>query len=207
MAVETTMQYLTRCELYKTEKPYSTDFEVDDRLPIVQKSNYCLSETPVSVKAIKDCNEFSLDIHGFSVVKAQVKLLAEDALQRPREVEGSYFAEIEAILHEKFPEYTRFEGMEFVVRKRDERFPYDGVAIVDYEQPACVAHSDYSVGGALLQLKASFPGQESYFEDKEFDMIKSVRQLSHHFIPLFMLKGHLTTASGDHCTGQTTIGR
>jgi len=95
------------------------------------------------------------------VVKAQVSLLAEDTLQRPREVESSYFAEIEAILHESLPEYRRFEGMGFLDRKCDERFTCDGVATVDYEQPACVAHTDFSVGGALLKLEASFPGQGS----------------------------------------------
>ncbi len=44
--------------------------------------------------------------------------------------------------------------------------------LADYEQPARLAHSDYTPLGALLQLKSSFPGQEKYFEDKEFDMIK-----------------------------------
>lgn len=209
MVVETTLQYLTRSELYKTEKPYSTDFEVSDQFPTAQKSNYALSEVPVSIEAIKEPTDFNLDVHGFSVVKAQISLIAENALQRPREVESSYFSEIEVILHERFPEYRRFEGMEFVVRKRDERFPCDGTAIVDYEQPACVAHSDYSVGGALLQLAASFPGQESYFEDKEFDMIKSVRSqlpFSHLGFTL-MLKPQLKTAFGDRCTGQTMTGR
>jgi hypothetical protein len=58
------------------------------------------------------------------------------------------------------------------VRKRDERFPSDELAIVTHEQPACLAHSDYSVDGAMLQLSASFPGQEEHFKDKEFDIIK-----------------------------------
>lgn len=172
MSVQTTVQYLARSELYETEKPYSTDFELDDQLLTGHKSNYSLSTSPVSITAIVNPEDFDLDVHGFSVVKAYVSLLAEDALQRPREVENSYFAEIEAILHKRFPQYKRFEGMEFVVRKRDERFPSDGVAVVDYEQPACLAHSDYSVSGALLQLHASFPRQESYFKDKQFGMIK-----------------------------------
>ncbi len=60
----------------------------------------------------------------------------------------------------------------FQVRKRDKRFPSDEVVIVTHEQPACLAHSDYSVAGAMLQLEASFPGQEKHFKDKEFDMIK-----------------------------------
>lgn len=58
------------------------------------------------------------------------------------------------------------------VRKRDERFPSEQLAVVSHEQPACLAHSDYSVAGATMQLKASFPEQEGFFEGKEFDLIK-----------------------------------
>lgn len=58
------------------------------------------------------------------------------------------------------------------VRQRDERFPSDAVAVVEHEQPACLAHSDFSVHGAILQLKASFPGQEEYFQDRNFDILK-----------------------------------
>jgi len=46
------------------------------------------------------------------------------------------------------------------------------MAIVPYEQPACLAHSDFSVDGTLLQLKASFPGQEEFFQGKDLDLLK-----------------------------------
>jgi len=65
----------------------------------------------------------------------------------------------------------------FQVRERHKQFPSEQTAITKHEQPACVAHSDYSVRGAILQLKSSFPGQEKYFEDKEFDMINVWRPL------------------------------
>lgn len=58
------------------------------------------------------------------------------------------------------------------VRKRDERFPSENVVVVTHEQPAVLAHSDYSVDGAIMQLQASFPGQEAYFKSREYDMIK-----------------------------------
>jgi len=45
--------------------------------------------------------------------------------------------------------------------------------LASYEQPARLAHSDYTPLGALLQLRSSFPGQENHFENEEFDMIKS----------------------------------
>ena len=60
------------------------------------------------------------------------------------------------------------------VRRRHPYYPSERVEVVKYEQPAALAHSDYTPGGAIEQLKGSFPGQEAYFLDKEFDMIKSV---------------------------------
>jgi hypothetical protein len=60
------------------------------------------------------------------------------------------------------------------VRKRDERFPSDIKVIVSHEQPASLAHSDYSVQGAKLALRDAFPGQEKYYENRDYDMIKYV---------------------------------
>lgn len=172
MGVSTTIQYLARSSLYKTEKPFSTDFEVDDEFPGALKANYSLSSQSVSVTPIQDDDAFNMDVHGFCVIKAATNLTRYDALNWPRDVEDAYFQELEAILHQTFPQYTRFEAFEFVVRRRDERFPSSQVAIVEYEQPACLAHSDFSAHGAMLQLAASFPGQQPYFEAAEFDMIK-----------------------------------
>jgi len=64
-----------------------------------------------------------------------------------------------------------------VVRKRDERFPSEEQAIVSHEQPACLEHSDYSVDGAMLQLKASFPGQEEFYKTAEFGITNVWRPL------------------------------
>lgn len=67
----------------------------------------------------------------------------------------------------------------YQVRKRHEKFPSSEKALVSHEQPACIPHSDYSIQGAILQLKSIFPGQEKHFENKEFDMIK----LAHGHFP------------------------
>lgn len=52
--------------------------------------------------------------------------------------------------------------------------------MITHEQPARITHSDFSINGAMLQLRDTFPDQEKYFEDKEYDMIKS----EHAFIYL-----------------------
>ncbi|KAM0335641.1 hypothetical protein ACHAQA_000690 [Verticillium albo-atrum] len=169
----TEIQYLRRNELYRTEKPYSTDFEVED-ISGARKSNYTLSPHLVTVNPISGTGVFSLDVHGFCVIRAAAALTPEEALSRSPSAEARYHLELEGILKAAFPEYSRFEPMDFVVRKRDKRFPADGVAIVEYEQPACLAHSDYSVNGALLQLSSCFPGQERHFEHRDYDMLKFV---------------------------------
>ncbi len=58
------------------------------------------------------------------------------------------------------------------IRKRDERFPLNESEVVEYEQPAMPTNSDYSVEGAMRQVNTLFPGQEDFFKDKEFDIIK-----------------------------------
>ncbi|PVH81087.1 hypothetical protein DL98DRAFT_571444 [Cadophora sp. DSE1049] len=161
----------------ETEKPYAADWQPDED-PTAKQTNYIFSPQPMNVTAIKPHDNFDLDTHGFCTVKAELHMNIKDILQKPREVEPEYFEEIEAVLKAQFPEYTRFEGIEFVVRQRDERFPSEEMAIVAYEQPACIAHSDYSVDGTTLQLKSSFPGQEKYFEGREFDMLNIWRPLS-----------------------------
>lgn len=110
--IRTTLQYLARNELYDTEKPYSADFEINGN----KQSNYILATERVSVKAIMPRDNFDLDTHGFCIIDAKTKLSVHDALTQPDAVETSYFDEIEVILQERFPEYSRLEGMEFVVR-------------------------------------------------------------------------------------------
>lgn len=58
------------------------------------------------------------------------------------------------------------------MRKRDDRFPSDQYGVVSHQQPTALAHADYTLDGALMQLAYTFPGQEEYFKDKEWDMIK-----------------------------------
>lgn len=61
------------------------------------------------------------------------------------------------------------------VRKRDPEFPAISRGYrEEYEQPSSTAHSDYSQDGGFLTLQHCFPGQEDYWKDKSFDMLKCV---------------------------------
>lgn len=175
--IETTLAYLARDILYETEKPYLAEFVVEERED-VKKTNYVLSEEPMTIHAIGPSDNFDLDTSGFCVINETINLQAEDALTKPEVVEPTYLKELEAILSKRFPEYRRLEPVEFVVRKRDERFPSNTPAIVSHQQPACLPHSDYTVHGAMLALEDAFPGQGEYFAGKEFDMINVWRPLT-----------------------------
>ncbi|KAH6982201.1 putative CmcJ-like methyltransferase [Ilyonectria sp. MPI-CAGE-AT-0026] len=164
------VRYLARDDLYSTEKPYSADFAVDERNG-AKRSNIITTDCDVQVRPVASRDVFDMNANGFCILNEVTSLTLEDALDRPEEAELKYHAELEQILHKHFPEYTRLEGLDFVVRRRHPHYPSDRVEVVKYEQPAAVAHSDYTPGGAIAQLKGSFPGQEAHFLDKEYDMI------------------------------------
>jgi hypothetical protein len=44
--------------------------------------------------------------------------------------------------------------------------------VVDAAQPAALPHSDFSYHGAFLAMKDFFPGQERYYKDRDFDLLK-----------------------------------
>lgn len=59
------------------------------------------------------------------------------------------------------------------IRKRDPDFPAKVQTYnPEYEQPARRPHADGSVRGGYLQLEFSFPGQEQFWKDKDFDILK-----------------------------------
>jgi hypothetical protein len=184
-----TVTYLSQDELYRTEKPFATElkFEGPGEIP---STNYLLSKQPVIIRQIgpSDCHD--IDIHGFCVMQADIALDADDALHRPTTVEAAYTRELATFLTKKLPQYTRIEPIDFVVslnhkpshiwlaaydlkvRKRDPRFPSDQYGQVSHQQPTAIAHADYTTKGAVMQLHYSFPGQETYFRDREYDIIK-----------------------------------
>lgn len=168
--LKTKVRYLARDDLYSAEKPYSADFAVDERNG-AKRSNIITTDCDVQVMPVTNRDVFDMNVNGFCILNEDTSLTLEDALDRPEEAELKYHAELEQILHKHFPEYTRLEGLDFVVRRRHPHYPSERVEIVKYEQPAAVAHSDYTPGGAIQQLKGSFPGQEAHFLDKEYDMI------------------------------------
>lgn len=63
------------------------------------------------------------------------------------------------------------------VRKRDASFPEKPGEVTNHAQPAALPHSDFSGRGSFLAMSQFFPGQERFFEHRDFDMIKYVAPL------------------------------
>lgn len=112
--IETKVRYLSRESLYREEKPYSADFEVDEAQG-AKKSNLITRDFDVQVNPITSDSGFTINANGFCVLKENTSLTLEEALYKPDEVEVRYQVELELILHRYFPEYTRFEPLDFVV--------------------------------------------------------------------------------------------
>jgi hypothetical protein len=134
--VETTLLYLARDDLYRSEKPYSAEFAIEE-VEGVQKSNYILSEEPVTIQAVNasatgmhGSNTFQLDVNGFCVFEATTHLDAEAALERSGAAEVEYLEELKIILRKRFPEYTRLEALEFVASYLTRRNPLSSAIVM-----------------------------------------------------------------------------
>lgn len=114
--IKANIQYLARDKLYKIEKPYRVEFDVEED-EIVKSTNHIFTSEPIAVHAIQASDSFELDKHGFCLLNEETNLDAHTALHTPDLVESAYLEEVKAILHRKFPEYKRMEPLEFVVRR------------------------------------------------------------------------------------------
>ena len=112
--LKTTVRYLARDDLYNAEKPYSADFCVDERNG-AKRANIITTDRDVQVMPVTNRDDFDINVNGFCILNEDTNLTLEDALDRPEEAELEYQAELERVLHKHFPEYTRLEGLDFVV--------------------------------------------------------------------------------------------
>lgn len=109
----TTFPYLARDALYRKEKPYASDFSVEDSEVVL--TNHIIDFMDSIVSDARPRREsFSLQLHGFCFLQASTSVDTHNAGDE-RFVEETYFDEIEAVLHDKFPEYSRLECLDYQV--------------------------------------------------------------------------------------------
>lgn len=111
--LHTTFPYLARDALYQKEKPFTTDFLPEANHVVL--TNHIFDFMDLVVRDARPQREsFSLEKQGFCFLKASTNLSSDNAGDQDF-VEKTYFNEIEALLHDKFPEYTRLECLDYQV--------------------------------------------------------------------------------------------
>jgi hypothetical protein len=120
---QTMIPYLARSKVFETEKAFDTDYPVD-HVPGARRTNHEDDTRQAHIRNVTNMEDWSLNTHGFCVFKAQtssqtdgVFMDQEAYAQRGtrEQAHKEYWYEIEALLHEKFPEYSRIDGYDCTV--------------------------------------------------------------------------------------------
>ncbi|KAJ5873523.1 uncharacterized protein N7473_013396 [Penicillium subrubescens] len=168
------MTFLSRDKRYQTEKPYATDFPVDE-IDDAKMTNHIFDTRPVIFHDARASKEtFTLDQNGFCFIEAKTSLQAEDATSERTEIMEQYMQEIVGILRTNLPQYQEIKAMDFQVRKRHQTFPNGEERRAEFAQPSTMAHTDFSARGAFLRMADIFPDQTSYYQNRKFDLINLI---------------------------------
>lgn len=113
--MHTTLHYIARTPNLNTEKAFITDFPVDHVEGAIRQNTEA-DHREVLIAAIDDTDKFFLDIHGFCFIRGcQTSLDPEKACKHKDSIKEAYWYQIEAILHERFPHYSRIECFDMTV--------------------------------------------------------------------------------------------
>ncbi|KIN05431.1 hypothetical protein OIDMADRAFT_51242 [Oidiodendron maius Zn] len=169
--INSTIAHLARDLRWTREKPYIADFAVPKGAAL---SNHIIQKCPVTIWDLRDSNfRPTLAENGFCLVTIPSNMTAAEALENPRQCEEMYFGEIRAAMHRSVCLTDRYLGP-----KAGRDLPLgDEIKLTKHEQPSPVAHTDYSLAGALMELPFVYPGQQKYFEDRKFDILNVWRPL------------------------------
>ena len=114
--IQAKFPYLARSPLYAKQKPFATDFtprEVPVSTPL---TNHRFDFQELAVTDAQDARSaFTLGRNGFCFLTCPTAVRYED-YGDVGVLENIYYAEIEAVLHAAFPEYSRLECLDHQVR-------------------------------------------------------------------------------------------
>ncbi|KAI6083734.1 hypothetical protein F4821DRAFT_244122 [Hypoxylon rubiginosum] len=170
------LPYLKKDDLYICEKPYTADFPVD-HIPGATQTNHRFDYQDLLFEDAQNTRvNFNLEQHGFCFIKGKTSVTSSTA-DDDEYIRKVYFPEVEKILHKALPGYERIDYLDHLVRIRDASFPEKPGEVTAAAQPAALPHSDFSRHGGFLAMKQFFPGQEEFFENRDFDLINVWRVL------------------------------
>ncbi|KAK5459366.1 hypothetical protein LTS15_003494 [Exophiala xenobiotica] len=165
--VTTKMTHLARDPLYLKQKPYGVDFATD-----TPTTNHVFEDVEVTIRDARSIKSgFSLDENGFCFLDHSTSAIFDSLKTDPSKVED-YYKEIETLIKFAFPEYSRFDIIDHLLRRRDLGYPGNVTAETKIAQPARLPHSDFSLDGLFLRMKRACPGQESLYSEKEYEIVK-----------------------------------
>lgn len=115
--METSIRYVARTPILQREKAFSTDFPIDHVVGVenIRARNVEPEDHAVTVEAVEDPSQWKLDVHGFCFLKSETHIDPDKLYKNKKDVQAAYWYEIEAILHEHFPQYSRFEAFDLKV--------------------------------------------------------------------------------------------
>ncbi|PVH83071.1 hypothetical protein DL98DRAFT_558939 [Cadophora sp. DSE1049] len=148
-SVQTSLYFLARDELFKTEKPYSLRFPPDGDLP---QSNIRREKFEVSINDIRKGESPTLERNGFQVMNMQSAMCYEDFADE-KMIKDVYLPELQNALMKEL-DGRHVHVMDFAVRRRHSQFPISTGKEFETLQPAALAHVDFTVreGERLIEV-------------------------------------------------------
>ena len=130
--METEIQYIVRKPGPLVEKAFTTDYPIDHVKGVegIRSRNIDWESRQVTVEEISDPSFWKLDVHGFCFLRAETHIDPDKAYRNKDEVKDAYWHEIEAILHEKFPCYSRIEAFDITVGTCNAFYPGEDLSFL-----------------------------------------------------------------------------
>ncbi|OIW35446.1 putative CmcJ-like methyltransferase [Coniochaeta ligniaria NRRL 30616] len=165
--------HIARDALYETEKPFAADFSAPGK-----SSNHIFDARDVVVKDARTRRaRLTLDKNGFCLLESPTSLTFESlSLDGPDSACLAYYRQMEALVLERFPEYSKVVVLEHQLRKRHSGYPE--AVNSKHCQPARLVHRDFTTRGLFLRMDVSFPEQEKKYRNEDMDFLNIWRVLT-----------------------------
>jgi len=175
----TTIGYLSRNELYATEKPYDVVFDTSD-ISDVKRTNHTYSHRKVQVHDLRDIKpekQPTLDINGFTWTKSASKLAYED-FGNDEIVRERYYPEVADMLRQQTgSRYAEIVILDHELRRREAVFPYQIGATTSHAQPLTLPHVDFSPHGAQIRLDRALAKKRPELMHKPYEVLNVWRTI------------------------------
>ncbi|PVH73249.1 hypothetical protein DL98DRAFT_469506 [Cadophora sp. DSE1049] len=163
------LSYLSRLDLYKSEKPYRCSID-PWHVPNAKVSNIVTTAYPVEIHNIRHHDvHFTTDVHGFELWKHATGVPLED-FKEDEQVPGKYLSECEALLKDHFGAFRVYIFSHTVSRSMLEKEPR-------ILPPALLAHVDQTEKGARMRVTHHLPTDAPSLLQSRFRIINVWRPL------------------------------